>query len=361
MALTAENLSASLRYGLGIGPGDKAPTVPEKLAVPEYEVTVGEGAMATPLAEVGDSNLFETLFGRTDLPFARHRQFAEIAARAEGGQLIVVGGQEPQMVHLSTRATGAAGDLVVVIAKRGSHLTLIDDVSIAPSPFQGEGWGEGNFFGRTMILIAEEDARVFVASTASGSTANRFTNRIALIERNAELTWADVADNGAYVKTDIECFLEGEGARAHCYNFITTKGETVADQLAIVHHKASHTLSRIHGIGFADEKSRIIYRALGDIPAGLKGADASEEARFLVLSREAKVDAIPSLDIASREVAATHKLSVSPLSDRELFYSLSRGLSREESKSLILDGLIVSELSCIKNDMIRAIIESKLI
>jgi Fe-S cluster assembly protein SufD len=349
MKQKAETLPAALRYGLGIGPGDKAPLVPEQLSLPEYAIAVGEGSAEMPLLDALQSNMFDEFFMRTDLAFAKHAQFAQIASRVLGGRVIVAGGKEQEMIHIRTTGAEASGDLLAIVAKRGSHVTIIDELHA------------GAFFGRTMFLVVEEDAKVFIASTMKGAESNVYKNHIVLVGRGAEVTWGDANAEGRFVKSDLECVIEGEGGSAHIYRFLPGSGERMLDVSDTVSHHAHHTRSRIHALGFADDTSRIIYRGLIDMPKGLRGLNGSQEGKFVILSKGAKVDAIPSLDIASREVECAHKLTVSAISERDLFYPRSRGLSTEEAKALIVEGLSTSSLSCIKNDMITAVLEPELI
>ena len=71
---------------------------------------------------------------------------------------------------------------------------------------------------------------------------------------------------------------------------------------------------------------------------GVRAVDGGQEAQFLVLSPKAEVDAIPSLDIASKDVICTHKLSIAHIKDAHTFYPKLRGLSDTESRALFLEG-----------------------
>jgi Fe-S cluster assembly scaffold protein SufB len=108
-----------------------------------------------------------------------------------------------------------------------------------------------------------------------------------------------------------------------------------------VHH-ASDTSSNIYALGTGGGTSRTVYRAAVDIKPGVKNVKGAQEGKFLVLSDTAEIDAIPMLDIASNEVASTHKLSVSHIRDTDLFYAKSRGLSDDDARSLILEGFFGS-------------------
>jgi Fe-S cluster assembly scaffold protein SufB len=90
--------------------------------------------------------------------------------------------------------------------------------------------------------------------------------------------------------------------------------------------------------GLANDRSRMLYRGLIDMHQGVHRVKGEQDARFLVMSKEAKVDAIPSLDIASNDVSCAHKLSVTHVKEGDMFYPKLRGLSEDESRQLFLEG-----------------------
>jgi len=73
---------------------------------------------------------------------------------------------------------------------------------------------------------------------------------------------------------------------------------------------------------------------------GLKNLGGREEAKFLVMSENAKVDAIPALEIASREVRSSHALSISRITEEALFYPKLRGIAEGEARELIASGFL---------------------
>jgi Fe-S cluster assembly scaffold protein SufB len=98
-------------------------------------------------------------------------------------------------------------------------------------------------------------------------------------------------------------------------------------------------MGRQYAFGSVRDTSRVIYRAHGEIGKGVAGADLAQEGRFLVLSPEAHVDAIPALDIASYDGSASHRLAVSPIPESARFFVAMRGLSRRDGEALIEDGI----------------------
>ena len=83
----------------------------------------------------------------------------------------------------------------------------------------------------------------------------------------------------------------------------------------------------------------------------------------ILLSPDARSDAIPGLEILTNDVKATHSASVSQIDEEQIFYMMSRGLSEDESKKFIVMGFLEPAISRINSeelrDTMRDLVESK--
>ncbi len=88
---------------------------------------------------------------------------------------------------------------------------------------------------------------------------------------------------------------------------------------------------------FMDE-SRGLFKGLLKIGKDAKGANAYFAAHSMLLSRAAAADAIPSLQIETNDVKATHSASVSQINEEQLFYLMSRGFDEKSAKVMLMRG-----------------------
>lgn len=142
------------------------------------------------------------------------------------------------------------------------------------------------------------------------------------------------------VKNDIHIFLEGVGAKASIIGRYNLVGNSKLDIYHKIYHEAPDTVSKIDTRGVLNDKSHLIYRSDIEMEKGMINLSGAEDGKFLVLSREAKVDAIPSLDIASNSVACSHSLSITNVTPEDLFYAGTRGLNEKESSELLVAGFL---------------------
>ena len=133
---------------------------------------------------------------------------------------------------------------------------------------------------------------------------------------------------------------------------IQSKGEasTILKGLQVTKAKeqiATHSLIRFEGPNgkldqlekaVASEYSHCIFNGSIEVPQKAQKTEASQLSRNLLLSKRARIDTKPELEIVADDVKCTHGATVSQLQDEELFYLLSRGIDKEHANSLLLKG-----------------------
>lgn len=119
----------------------------------------------------------------------------------------------------------------------------------------------------------------------------------------------------------------------------TRETEDVEVTLDIVHqvgHTRSNTLLR----GVAQDRSRISLSGTIIIEEGAQDTNAFLTENILLLSDHARAEAVPNLEISANEVKCSHAATVARIPDEHLFYLMSRGLTKEEAETLIIEGFL---------------------
>jgi Fe-S cluster assembly scaffold protein SufB len=91
-----------------------------------------------------------------------------------------------------------------------------------------------------------------------------------------------------------------------------------------------------------NDNSKVVFRGILDIKKGAKNIEASEEERCILLSKNSKMEAIPSLLVDENDVVASHAASSAPVDEDSIFYLMTRGFSEEEAKNSIIKGIYES-------------------
>ena len=134
--------------------------------------------------------------------------------------------------------------------------------------------------------------------------------------------------------------LTGPGAHADIHGaFLTTQKDDLNIELYIV-HKAPHTSAQTTLKGVARDQSHIRFFGRIKIEPNCPDTQSFLEERILLLSDQAKAEAVPELEILSDDVKCSHAASVSRIPDEHLFYLQTRGLSQHAAEELVIEGFL---------------------
>src|SRR5690606_26288054 len=103
-----------------------------------------------------------------------------------------------------------------------------------------------------------------------------------------------------------------------------------------------------------------IFNGIGKIEHGASKSNAQQESRVLMLSSKARGDANPILLIDENDVMAGHAASVGRVDPTQLYYMMSRGISKEEAERLIIHGFLAPVVNSlpiegVKNQLTKVI------
>lgn len=107
-----------------------------------------------------------------------------------------------------------------------------------------------------------------------------------------------------------------------------------------VHHQNKETKSKVLVKGILGDSSNVDFEGKVKIEPGSKGSNAWLSVNLLLLSGKAKGRAVPALEILENDIKAGHATTVGKISDVELFYLMSRGLSKIKARDLIIQGFL---------------------
>jgi Fe-S cluster assembly protein SufD len=139
--------------------------------------------------------------------------------------------------------------------------------------------------------------------------------------------------------------LKGEGADLTLLMLILAnknRGLTVRTNII---HEVPNTKSRVIIKGALSGAAHVDFEGIVKVVPGAKNTNAWLAAHLLLLSRQAGGRAVPNMEIAENEVKAGHAATVGKINEIELFYLMSRGLSKEAATRLIVQGFLESIVS----------------
>jgi Fe-S cluster assembly protein SufD len=266
-------------------------------------------------------------------------KFAALAgAFSQNGILVYVpkGVQLEQPLH--SILWGPGSDLahfshILVWVDEGASATYVHE---AASP--DEDQAHTLHAGLVEILVGNGASLRFVELQSWGRHAWNFSHERARLGRDARLDWIFGAVGSRLTKNFSELDLAGEGASGRMSGFYFTDGVQHLDHDTQQNHLAPNTTSDLLFKGALSGKSRSVWQGMIFVAPGAQKTDGYQANRNLVLSKGARADSIPGLEISADDVRCTHGATVGKIEPEPLFYLRSRGVPELEAKRLIVEG-----------------------
>ena len=168
---------------------------------------------------------------------------------------------------------------------------------------------------------------------------NLVTKR-ALVEENGLMEWID-GNIGS--KTNMKypcCILKGDGSRGSCITVAAAGSGQIQDSGAKMIHLGKNTKSNIVSKSIASGGGNATYRGTVKIGKNANNSKASVKCDTLILDDISKSDTIPTNIVNNSDSFLEHEATVSKISEDKLFYLMSRGISEEVAKELIIMGFV---------------------
>jgi Fe-S cluster assembly protein SufD len=192
--------------------------------------------------------------------------------------------------------------------------------------------------GIVEIYVGRNAHLNFVELQSWGDNVWSFTKERAWVMQDGNLDWIFGAMGSHLTKNFSDINLKAPGAIGRMSGFYFTDGIQHLDHDTQQNHFAENTTSDLLYKGALMDQSRSVWQGMIYVKPGADGTDGYQANRNLILSKDARADSIPGLEILANDVRCTHGATVGKIDETELFYLLSRGIPRKEAEELIVMG-----------------------
>jgi FeS assembly protein SufD len=171
----------------------------------------------------------------------------------------------------------------------------------------------------------------------SGEVYDVSTRRVE-IRRDARVKWVPIHLGGRMTKQTLDIVTAEQGSDMRHTGLYFTERDEHLDLFTTDKHEEGHTTGDTVWKGALTGDSRASYEGLIHIVPGAQETDTYLQTHQMLLSPRAKGDAIPSLIVETDNVRASHGGTVGELDQDQLFYMMTRGLSRAEAVRVLVEG-----------------------
>ena len=173
----------------------------------------------------------------------------------------------------------------------------------------------------------------------SKNTYNLNTKR-AIVEENATMEWVSGNLGSGVTMLYPTSMLMASGAKADHISIAYAGNGQNQDTGAKVYHLASNTTSTIKSKSLSKNGGITAYRGLVKIKKGAKNSKCAVTCDALMFDNKSQSNTYPAIDVEEENVDVVHEASVGKISEEQIFYLQSRGLSAEQAVQMIVSGFI---------------------
>ncbi|MEA3320360.1 MAG: Fe-S cluster assembly protein SufD [Bacillota bacterium] len=304
------------------------------------------------------SDLVKKYFMQDGVKVDEHKLSALHAALLNGGAFLYVPKnvviEEPiQAIYLHDQAE-AVFNHVLIVAEDNSEVTYVEN-------YLSNNDGEGSIFNIVTEVIANGNSKVqYGAVDNLGKGVTTYVNRRGVVGRDATLEWALGLMNDGDTISENVTNLMGDGSVGDTKTVVVGRGEQKQNFTTKVVHFGKNSDGQILKHGVMKDSASSVFNGIGKIEHGASKSNAEQESRVLMLSEKARGDANPILLIDEDDVTAGHAASAGRIDPLQLYYLMSRGISKKEAERLVIHGFlapVVNQLPIekVKNQLIDVI------
>jgi Fe-S cluster assembly protein SufD len=226
---------------------------------------------------------------------------------------------------------------LLIYVEEGASLTYVHE-NASPDAGSIEGTGQTLHGGLLEIHVGPNASLRFVELQSFGNHVWNFTHKRVRVERDGQLDWIFGAIGTRLTKDFSDLDLVGPGSTGRMSGFYFTDGKQHLDHDTQQNHLAAHTTSDLLFKGALKEHSRSVWQGMIYVAPGAQNTDGYQANRNLVLSKNARADSIPGLEILADDVRCTHGATVGKIDPDLVFYLRSRGIPTDEAERLVVEG-----------------------
>ena len=235
----------------------------------------------------------------------------------------------------------------LIILEDGARATLLEETSSASESIAGLHVG-------CVELIVGKNANLrYVQLQNWNQNSWHFAHQAGVVGSNASLQWTVVGLGSklSHIHQDIN--LNGRAATAEVNGVTFASDRQKISYYTQQHHKAQGTHRDLLYKEVLRDEARVIWRGMIKVDPAAQQTDGYQRSDALMLSDHARCDSIPGLEIEADDVRCTHGATMGRVDQDQIFYCMSRGISRKEAMHMIVEGFFQQVYDRIPVEVVR--------
>jgi Fe-S cluster assembly protein SufB len=241
--------------------------------------------------------------------------------------------------RINAQGTGQF-ERTLIIADEGSEVSYMEGCT---APMRDEN----QLHAAIVELVTLDNANIkyttvqnWYAGDAAGKGGiyNFVTKRGLCKGKNSKISWTQVEVGSSITWKYPSCVLQGEGSQGEFYSVAITNEKMQADTGTKMIHVGKNTRSRILSKGISTGEGKNTYRGAVVVLPSAEGARNHTQCDSLLIGGKCEANTVPFIEVRNKSAIVEHEATASKVSEEQLFYLQSRGISQEEAVKLIING-----------------------
>jgi Fe-S cluster assembly protein SufB len=228
----------------------------------------------------------------------------------------------------------------LIVADEGSHVSYLEGCT---APMRDEN----QLHAAVVELVALKDAQIKYSTVQNwypgdaegkGGIYNFVTKRGECRGEHSKISWTQVETGSAITWKYPSCVLKGDHSVGEFYSVAVANNYQQADTGTKMLHIGKGTRSTIVSKGISAGHGQNSYRGLVKVAASAEGARNHTQCDSLLMGDKCGAHTFPYMEAKNSSAQIEHEASTSKISDDQLFYCRSRGISAEDAVNMIVNG-----------------------
>ncbi len=177
-------------------------------------------------------------------------------------------------------------------------------------------------------------------------------------EKNSNSETFILSSGSNFFKNEINCNLKGEHSSAFVNGIFSLKNDQHHEIRTIINHLTENTKSYQLIKSVLEGRSRAVYQGKIFVSSDAQKTDGYQLSKAILLNKESEFNAKPELEIYADDVKCSHGSASGSLNDDSIFYLMSRGLSYQQSRELLINGFLLDVVEKITDSEIKNLVKN---
>jgi len=214
--------------------------------------------------------------------------------------------------------------------------------------------GDNAFYNCSHEILCHDNAITYYTQVQNfNDEAQALSNVNSEVGKDAHFYSLTINLGAKVHRQNINVNLNASGATAHLDGVFALTGSQHNDVYTTINHNQAHTYSFQLYKGILDQESRGVFSGLIHVPQDSQKINSEQLSKNLLLSKKARINTMPTLEVYADDVKCAHGATVGQLSEDEIFYLTSRGINEQKAKKLLCQGFGIEVIEKLKDQDLR--------